>query len=178
MGDRLCFVAALCAAGLLCGCETTHQIKGYALKSGIRTPTTPDPITFEQVPVRNRGGAIAAAEALRLSRERHKLAELREELTKIEAELAKVESAATASRLSEKTALFKKSQFEAIDLTRLGDKEENIAAIGKLASRAAKHESDALKDESRATILKRRADQRRVEVDAQAKKVAGLEGVP
>ncbi len=178
MGDRLRFVAALSAVGLFCGCQATDQVKGFARKSGIRTATTPDPIAFNQVPERNRGEAITAAEALRLARERNKLAEMREELTKIEADLAKVESAATASRLNEKSALFKKSQFEAIDKTGLGDKEENIAAIGKLASRAAKHESDALADEAKANILNRRAEQRREATEVQAQKVAGLEGAP
>tara|TARA_Y100001934_G_scaffold281013_1_gene389359 strand:- start:149 stop:682 length:534 start_codon:yes stop_codon:yes gene_type:complete len=176
MGKRLRFVAALSAAALYCGCQATDQVKGIVRKTGMRTSTTPDPIAFNQVPERNRAESIAAAEALRLARERNKLAEMRVELTKVEADLAKEESVAAASRLDERTALFRKSKFEAIDKTGLGDKEENIAAIGKLASRATKHESDALRSESKATILKRRAEQRRAEVDAQAKKVASLEG--
>lgn len=178
MGERTRFAVALMAAALFCGCQATEQVKGFARKTGIRTTTTPDPIAFNQVPDRNKGDAIKAAKDLRLARERHKLTEQREELTKTEAELAEFELKAAASRLNQKSALFKQSQFEAIDKSGLGDKEENIAAIGKLASRAAKYESDALKDESQATILKRRADQQRVQVEAQAQKVAGLEGSP
>ena len=97
-------------------------------------------------------------------------------VSKIEAELAKVESDATASRLNERTALFKKSQFEAIDQAGLGDKEDNIAAIGKLSSQATKYESVAIKEESQVTILRRRVAQHRATVEAQAQKVAGLEG--
>ena len=176
MGDRTRFAVAIAAAALFCGCQTTDKIKGLARKTGIRTTTTPDPIAFNQVPDRNKEEAIQAAEALRLARARHKLTELREELAKVEVELAEFERKAAANRLSESSALFKQSQFEAIDKSGLGDKEENIAAIGKLASRAAGHESDALKDESQVTILKRRAEKRRAEVDAQAQTVAGLEG--
>ena len=176
MGNRLRFVAALSAVALYCGCQATDRVKGIVRKTGMRTPTTPDPIAFSQVPERNRAESIASAAALHLARERNKLAEMRVELTEIEADQAKVESDAASSRLDERTALFRKSKFEAIDKTGLGDKEENIAAIGKLASRAAKHQADALRSESKAAILKRRAQQRRAAVEAQAKKVAGLEG--
>lgn len=178
MGTRTRFAVALGAAALFCGCQATDQVKGFARKTGIRKNTTPDPIAFNQVPERNKGAAVQSAKALRLARERHNLAELHEDLTKTEADLAEYERKAAASRLNEKSALFKQSQFEAIDQSGLGDKEENIAAIGKLASRAAKYESDALKDEAQVTILTRRADQKRAQVDAQAQKVAGLEGSP
>ena len=178
MGERTRFAVALMAAALFCGCQATDQVKGFARKTGIRKNTTPDPIAFNQVPERNKGDAVQAARNLRLARERHKLTEQREALTKIEAELAESQRKAAASRLDEKSDLFKQSQFEAIDKSGLGDKEENIAAIGKLASRAAKHESDALKHESQVTILERRAVQKRAQVDAQAQKVAGLEGNP
>ena len=178
MGERTRFAVALMATALFCGCQATDQVKGFARKTGIRKNTTPDPIAFNQVPDRNKGDAVQAAKNLRLARERHKLSEQREDLTKIETELAEFDRKATASRLNEKSDLFKQSQFEAIDKSGLGDKEENIAAIGKLASRAAKYESDALKDESQATILKRRVDQQRAQVEAQAQKVAGLEGSP
>ncbi len=178
MGEKTRFAAVLGAAALFCGCQATDQVKGLARKTGIRTQTTPDPIAFNQVPDRNKEDAFAAAEALRLARERHKLTELREDLFKVEVELAQFERRAAANRLSERSALFKKSQFEAIDKSGLGDKEENIASIGKLASRAAGHDSNALKDEAQVTILKRRVDQRRAAVDAQAQKVAGLEKAP
>ena len=178
MGNRLRFVAALSAVALYCGCQATDRVKGIVRKTGMRTPTTPDPIAFSQVPERNRAESIASAAALHLARERNKLAEMRVELTKIEADQAKVESDAASSRLDERTALFRKSKFEAIDKTGLGDKEENITAIGKLASRAAKNEATALRDEARVAILKRRADRLRVEVQAQADKVAGLEEGP
>ena len=84
----------------------------------------------------------------------------------------------TLSRLKQKDALFNKAKFEAIDASGLGDKDENIAAIGKLASRAAKHEASALKDDSEATILRRRAEQARAKVEAQAERVVALEGGP
>jgi hypothetical protein len=176
MGDRTRFAVAFAATALFCGCQATDQVKGFVRKTGIRTPTTPDPIAFSQVPDRNKEEAIQAAKTLRLARARHKLTELRESLAKIEVELAEFERKAAISRLNEKSALFKQSQFEAIDKSGLGHKEENIAAIGKLASRAAGHESTALKDEAQATILKRRADKQRAEVEAQAKTVTDLEG--
>ena len=176
MGDRTRLAAALLAAVILCGCQATDRVRGLVSKTGIRTQTTPDPIAFKQVPKRNLGDAQQAARNLRLAREQNKLAELREELAKIETELTEFESKVTLSRLNQQDALFKKAQFEAIDASGLGDKEENIAAIGKLASRAAKHEASALKDDSRATILRRRADQARAKVEAQTERVVALEG--
>ncbi|MFP6901587.1 MAG: hypothetical protein VCA36_11635, partial [Opitutales bacterium] len=156
----------------------SSDLKGLVRKAGIRTQTTPDPIAFNQVPKRNLGEAQKAANDLHLARERNTLAELHKDLAKIEAELTEFESKVTLSRLNQRDALFKKAQFEAIDASGLGDKEENIVAIGKLASRAAKHEASALKDDSRATILRRRAEQSRAKVEAQAERVAGLEGSP
>lgn len=178
MGEIIRFAAALLAAVLFCGCQTTDRVRSLVGKTGIRTSTTPDPIAFQQVPKRNLVEAQKAAQDLRLARESNKLAELREELAKIEAELTEFESKVTLSRLNKRNALFKKAQFEAIDASGLGDKEENISAIGKLASRAAKYEASALKDDSQATILRRRAEHARAKVEAQAEKVVALEGNP
>jgi len=178
MGESKRLAAALGAVALLllCGCEATKQVKGLVRKTGLRTSTTPDPLAFKQVPERNLGEARAAANALNLAREYSKLTDMRKELSKLEVDLSEAESKAADSRLLEKHALFKKSQFEAIDQAGLGDKEDNIAAIGKLSSQATKHESVAIKAESKVTILRRRTEESRAAVEAQAQKVAGLEG--